>query len=491
MKPILKPIHLYRIAAHMKSILFYIKGLLSYALVISIGSFILCSTTTLNGQSSFQVSQHFTSANGLSSNNVTKVFRDSRGLLWIGTENGLDCYDGQKFTTYNSSANTPIQISNDFINDIAEDSLGRIWVATNNGLNIMDLVKKFNTILSDIDAALFRDKKFIKFASIVKGAAGSMWVCTENNLCEVDTNLTIRVIPSPFLERPRHLTKGKNGLIWGTLRQNIGYFKFDPKKEKVRIYFNYFDKEVMQAIGLSGILGEEYIISNDVKNNIIGFTESSKLLFNLDIEDASIKPFKRGISSSFIGTRLLHLLDPYINEKSTESFNPWCNGILFEAGNQVWVATIRGLFLLKNNNAIRIKKETQLAGLSLRAIYQVNEEEVYIGSYMGLYKWNLTTNKLQIIDPDIFICSFSPYKGDTLLMTSDPNILYLLNKKTDEVSRYQFTNEKEYPSYKIFSILKDDKDALWLGNFKVDIRANQPDSLSFITSVALRKYFLV
>ena len=42
--------------------------------------------------------------NGLSHNLVKSIFKDSRGFLWVGTETGLNRYDGYKFKVYKYNA---------------------------------------------------------------------------------------------------------------------------------------------------------------------------------------------------------------------------------------------------------------------------------------------------------------------------------------------------------------------------------------------------
>jgi signal transduction histidine kinase/ligand-binding sensor domain-containing protein len=70
---------------------------------------------------------------GLSDDRVTCVYKDRTGYLWIGTEGGLNRYDGHSFTIFKPHAGN--SISNEVINAITEDASGKIWVATMNGLN--------------------------------------------------------------------------------------------------------------------------------------------------------------------------------------------------------------------------------------------------------------------------------------------------------------------------------------------------------------------
>ncbi len=44
-------------------------------------------------------------ADGMSSRNVNCFLQDSKGFLWIGTNNGLNRFDGTRFKTYTKEEN--------------------------------------------------------------------------------------------------------------------------------------------------------------------------------------------------------------------------------------------------------------------------------------------------------------------------------------------------------------------------------------------------
>ncbi len=72
---------------------------------------------------------------GLSQDNVHCVFQDSRGFLWIGSEDGLNRYDGREIRTF-----PEISEVNTSIVQIMEDNDGRLWLATwGDGLITLDL----------------------------------------------------------------------------------------------------------------------------------------------------------------------------------------------------------------------------------------------------------------------------------------------------------------------------------------------------------------
>ena len=85
------------------------------------------------------VSKHIDITNGLPSNNVRCIFKDSRGLLWIGTENGLSLFDGKEFktfTTYDGLAGNDIW---DVIEDKNNDGISGATITAN---GVTDMLKE-------------------------------------------------------------------------------------------------------------------------------------------------------------------------------------------------------------------------------------------------------------------------------------------------------------------------------------------------------------
>ncbi|GAA4466010.1 hypothetical protein GCM10023189_47520 [Nibrella saemangeumensis] len=81
--------------------------------------------------------QHYTTDQGLSNDEVKCILKDRRGFMWFGTVNGLNRFDGQRFTVYRRSKALP-GLPGNFIIGLTEDADGIIWVATNLGLCRLD-----------------------------------------------------------------------------------------------------------------------------------------------------------------------------------------------------------------------------------------------------------------------------------------------------------------------------------------------------------------
>jgi ligand-binding sensor domain-containing protein/two-component sensor histidine kinase len=82
---------------------------------------------------------HIGTAEGLSQVNVTCIFQERRGFIWVGTDDGLNRYDGYKFIKYRPNPKDSNSLTSKFISDIVEDDDGNLWIATRNGLNKMDI----------------------------------------------------------------------------------------------------------------------------------------------------------------------------------------------------------------------------------------------------------------------------------------------------------------------------------------------------------------
>ena len=77
--------------------------------------------------------EHIGTAEGLSQLNINCIIQDRNGFIWVGTRDGLNKYDGYKFTIYNYNPKDDNSLSNNYVQDIAEDKEGNLWLATEGG----------------------------------------------------------------------------------------------------------------------------------------------------------------------------------------------------------------------------------------------------------------------------------------------------------------------------------------------------------------------
>jgi ligand-binding sensor domain-containing protein/two-component sensor histidine kinase len=77
--------------------------------------------------------EKLTTQNGLSHDHVNCILQDRRGFIWLGTDDGLNRYDGNNFEIYRHEPNNPATISGNMITDMVEDPQGILWIATADG----------------------------------------------------------------------------------------------------------------------------------------------------------------------------------------------------------------------------------------------------------------------------------------------------------------------------------------------------------------------
>ena len=129
-------------------------------------------------------------ANGLKSNKITRLFEDSKGNLWIGTNyTGFYRYnrDQDIFEQYCRNSADMNSLSNDNVWAIFEDEEGIFWIGTEKGLN------RFNPVTGHFihyenDPTDSRTLSYDFVYSITQTVDGSLWVGTEEGLNRLITN---------------------------------------------------------------------------------------------------------------------------------------------------------------------------------------------------------------------------------------------------------------------------------------------------------------
>ncbi|MCX6301778.1 MAG: ATP-binding protein [Bacteroidia bacterium] len=123
---------------------------------------------------------HLTVDDGLSSNRVRCLYRDSKDYLWIGTEEGLDKYNSYEIKKYNFNENQPGSISNNNIICIYEDRERNLWFGTVNGLNLFDPVKdNFKVFKNNPGDKTSINSNYI--SGITEDKDGNLWIVTGEN----------------------------------------------------------------------------------------------------------------------------------------------------------------------------------------------------------------------------------------------------------------------------------------------------------------------
>ena len=85
-----------------------------------------------------QTARLYMSENGLPNSQVSSIYQDGSGYIWMCSEGGLIRFDGMRFETFRHDRDRATSISSSSVICMLEDSRGNTWVATANGLNRFD-----------------------------------------------------------------------------------------------------------------------------------------------------------------------------------------------------------------------------------------------------------------------------------------------------------------------------------------------------------------
>ncbi|MDX1907321.1 MAG: two-component regulator propeller domain-containing protein [Bacteroidia bacterium] len=92
---------------------------------------LLLAVVPAPGQPTQSLFRFYSTAQGLSDNHVRCIYRDRQaGYLWVGTNDGLNRFDGREFVVYRRGEKG---LCGNVINDLEEDALGRLWIGTQDG----------------------------------------------------------------------------------------------------------------------------------------------------------------------------------------------------------------------------------------------------------------------------------------------------------------------------------------------------------------------
>ncbi|MHB1279028.1 MAG: ligand-binding sensor domain-containing protein, partial [Bacteroidia bacterium] len=90
--------------------------------------FLLCNVSCLSqSEENITCVERFSTATGLADNTVNDVLVDARGVLWIGTENGLNQYLNTEFELFNEASN-PAHLVGHKVSRLFLDRQGRVWI---------------------------------------------------------------------------------------------------------------------------------------------------------------------------------------------------------------------------------------------------------------------------------------------------------------------------------------------------------------------------
>ncbi|HET7925428.1 MAG TPA: two-component regulator propeller domain-containing protein, partial [Rhodanobacteraceae bacterium] len=167
------------------------------------------------------------SEQGLAQNTVTALLQDQAGYLWVGTQAGLQRYDGYGFRAFATPAAEPAATGDAPVSALVEDQNGTIWIGTG-GTGVEKLDASRGTIERvPIAKDAPPELGFVRALALDPGRG--IWVGTDTGLARVDSQGTelkaALTLPrgEGRIARMRQIRRADDGTLW--IASSLGLFR--------------------------------------------------------------------------------------------------------------------------------------------------------------------------------------------------------------------------------------------------------------------------
>ena len=461
-------------------------------ILVCIFSCLKISTSYANIRESFNF-KNITIEDGLSQSTVETIYQDSKGYIWIGTNDGLDRYNGYEFKHYKHDKYDKNSIANNYIVDIIEDKNGYIWVSTIGGLSRInpdkDEIKNYYSkedsgnlsnsnlwqilctkdnrlIASTIDGLNVYDKNKDKFTRILykegelpsqyiysleEDINGHIWVGTDNGLVELDKDLNIVKSYQDAIEDSDvyNVYDDSKGNIWVCTLDN-GLFKINLDDNSVENYKNNNSKISIPSNNVRDII-------SDSEGKLWIATDKGLCTFDYEREEFITYNKKLYQSNSLIDDEIFCLLK--------------------DSSGLIWIGTYSGISRFNpNSNFTHFKldpyEDNSISGNVIHGIYEDDDKTLWIGTnesgvniINGESIKHLNKENSNIVSD--LIEDITGFKNYIFIGTNEGLSVLVKNDKT--AKNYTITNyttKDGLPSNKIRSLFIDSKGYLWIGTNK-------------------------
>lgn len=430
---------------------------------------------------------------GISQSTIEVIFQDQNGYIWLGTNDGLNRYNGYDFKIYNYEEYQN-SISHNGITDIAEDKDGNIWVGTVQGVNKINistdeiinytelnnkikddstteiLVTKDNKILvctyEGLNIYNSKDDKFEVILeekdgilsnciySIDEDDKGNIWIGTSLGVNKISKDF--KVLESyPINAKENSLGESEiynvycddnHGLVWAG-SDSSGLFKIETETKKVtRFEKNSDDESSIPSNQIGAII-------RDSKDNLWVGTTDGLAKYNEENDNFDIYKNKIYDKNSLV----------YDDVRS----------IIEDREGVLWVGTYSGISIFDTESSIKYYNAGLDEGYLLNenmvhGIYEDNEGYLWVGTKSkGVNIIDRTNNISKQINTDNnnvilsnAINDITGYK-DFVFVATDNGVLKI-DKKSNTMKNYSL--EDGLIGEKIKDIFVCNKNYLWIGS---------------------------
>ena len=422
---------------------------------------------------------------GISQSTIEDIFQDSEGYIWLGTNDGLNRYNGYEFKIYNYEEYQN-SISHNGITDITEDKYGNIWVNTVSGVNKINkktekisnyteingkikedstteiIVTKDNNILvgtyeglniynakeDSFDIILEQKDGILSSCiySIDEDINGNIWIGTELGLNKLSKDFKVLETYTSESEIYNIFCDDENGFVWAG-SDSSGLLKIDTKTKEVKQYINNIeDLNSLPANQVGAII-------RDSKGNLWVGTTNGLARYNEKNDSFDVYKNK-------------------VYDKNSLVYND-VRSIIEDREGVLWVGTYSGISIFDTESSIKyynagLDDGYLLSENMVHGIYEDDEGYLWVGSRTKgvniIDRENNTSKSINMENNNVIqsnsINDITGYK-DFIFVATDAGVLKI-NKKENTIQNYNL--EDGLIGENVKDIFVCDKNYLWIGS---------------------------
>lgn len=409
---------------------------------------------------------HYTTEDGLSQSSVFSIVQDEVGFMWFATEDGLNKFDGNKFTVYRPIENDSTSLVDLGIRKIYKDRTNKLWV-----LSLRGNLCGYNPIKDNYKRYVFSSSSStgrIKIINITEDSRNNLIAVTGKGeffyYDKLKDQFIYRSINNEFNDRIgsyhiQCILGASDGNLW--IGAWEGLIRFNPEKAD----YEFFNSDGKDGKSIAGDM--VFNLAEDNKGNIYAVSANGGLSIYQKSE-GRIKTFKYNSS-----------------DKNTICSNRLMSINIDKAG-KVWIGTFdKGLIYFDpvNETFTNIYHDPSVSSsLSIGAVMSIYEDRsggLWFGNGGGginrfdpknqnFTHFQYIPGKTNSISPNPVLSICEDSEGN-LFIGSDGGGLNIKEKNSEVF--HTFLLNPLYGSNAITAIYEDSKGNIWIGS---DPGANSP-----------------
>jgi PAS domain S-box-containing protein len=410
--------------------------------------------------------KHLTTNDGLSNSWVHTILQDKYGFIWIGTDDGLNRYDGYDFRVYKNNFRDKYSISSSNVMAMLEDSRGELWIGTRQGLDLYDRKNE-----RFIRYPQFSSKEIL---SVIEDRERNLWIGTTINLYRLDLkNDSVYVYTGNIITHNKaNISSGGQRAIFIDSRNNVwigssyGLHLYDKEKDS---FINYYhDDKNPNSLCHDNI---HSILEDKAGRLWIG------TLIGLDLLTNAHERPQKGI--------FIHHYNTIRDDKSISQGSVL--SLLEDKKHNLWIGIENGGLDLLDLNAYKIgvnsfahyknnpSRVSSLSNNSIYSLFQDNQGSIWVGTFGdGINLINPESDKFihYMVIPGVknSLCNNSVNafsEENDYLWIGTGGGLDRYNKRDDTFKHYVHDplNKKSIGSDAVWAICKDKRGNLWVGTW--------------------------